>query len=130
MERAETVKDMFARTKLSTSNYDALLIGWAKQNVRHGLDFEAGWSLYTPGGEAEAARTELIEEKGWTIRDGGANPTLRHLRLETGTTRLCPLCLDDKETVYVTRCGHSFCVDCLARWSHRCDTCPICRTPL
>ena len=63
----------------STSNYDALLIGWnnnklatsngvANWNTALGPHF--GTSKYTAGGAAAAARAALVTY-GWTITDGG-----------------------------------------------------------
>jgi len=63
---------MFSGVTLSTAHYDSLLIGWAAQSVQTGVTFDAGNSKYTAGGDAEAARTELINTYGWTITDGGA----------------------------------------------------------
>jgi surface protein len=54
---------------ISTANYDALLIGWSSQNVHSGMLFDAGQSKYSTA--AAAARAHLVNEKGWTIRDGG-----------------------------------------------------------
>jgi hypothetical protein len=58
--------------KLSTANYDALLIAWDAQGA---MSFSGtahfGLSKYTAGGAAEAARTSLISKWGGII-DGGA----------------------------------------------------------
>jgi len=56
---------------LSTTNYDALLIGWAAQNVLSNRTVNFGNSQYTAGGAAEAARNTLTTTYGWTISDGG-----------------------------------------------------------
>ena len=63
--------DMFSGVTLSTSNYDALLIGWDAQNLQSGINFHGGNSLYCAG---EAARTNIINNDGWTITDGGKDP--------------------------------------------------------
>ncbi|MCJ8334312.1 MAG: BspA family leucine-rich repeat surface protein [Epibacterium sp.] len=63
--------NLLAGATLSTANYDALLIGWAAQNVQNNVSFHGGNSQYTPGGAAEAARDTLINTYGWTITDGG-----------------------------------------------------------
>ena len=55
----------------STANYDALLISWSAQDVSLNEEINFGSSQYTAGGDAEAARTFLITNKGWTITDGG-----------------------------------------------------------
>lgn len=62
---------MFLGQTLSTSNYDALLIGWESQSVQNNVTFDAGNSKYTLGGAAETARTNLINDHNWTITDGG-----------------------------------------------------------
>ncbi|RLD51709.1 MAG: hypothetical protein DRJ05_18145, partial [Bacteroidetes bacterium] len=63
--------DMFFGVTLSTSNYDALLIGWDAQNLQSGINFHGGNSMYCNG---EAARTNMINNDGWTITDGGKDP--------------------------------------------------------
>ncbi|WP_299114089.1 BspA family leucine-rich repeat surface protein [uncultured Winogradskyella sp.] len=67
------INSMFNGVKLSTENYDALLIGWATQEVGEGpiptdLEFNAGDSRYCNG---EAARTELMSTYSWGINDDG-----------------------------------------------------------
>lgn len=57
---------------LSISNYNALLTGWAQLDLKDGLTFDAGNSRYTTA--AEAARAAIINDDGWTIRDGGLAP--------------------------------------------------------
>ena len=66
----EDMADMFAGVTLSTTNYDALLIGWEAQDVQNHIVFDGGNSKYSPGKPAEA-RQRLIDEHGWTIEDGG-----------------------------------------------------------
>lgn len=61
-----------AHKSLSTANYDSLLISWGAQDVSLNESINFGGSQYTSGGAAEAARTFLITNKGWTITDGGA----------------------------------------------------------
>jgi surface protein len=56
---------------LSTSNYDALLIGWAAQSVQSNITINFGNSQYTAGGAAELARISLQDNYNWTISDGG-----------------------------------------------------------
>jgi len=66
---------------LSTSNYDALLIGWEatlQGTYPNGANYGAtispnfGNSQYTAGGAAEAARDSLENTFGWAIADGGS----------------------------------------------------------
>jgi surface protein len=65
-----TMEDMFEGVTLSTSNYDALLNGWASQSLQSGVTFDGGNSQYTSA--ALSARNDtLIGSYGWTITDGG-----------------------------------------------------------
>jgi surface protein len=61
---------MFAGVSLSTENYDALLIGFAGQDVQENVAFNAGSSRYSAG-EAAEARAILVNEYNWEIEDGG-----------------------------------------------------------
>lgn len=63
---------MLQATGLSTTNYDALLVGWEAQAPTSGININFGGSQYTAGGAAETARTSLINTYGWTITDGGS----------------------------------------------------------
>ena len=65
---------------LSTTNYDALLIGWEATlqsaypsgvGYPYTISISFGGSQYTLGGASETARTSLINNFGWTITDGG-----------------------------------------------------------
>lgn len=62
---------MLLATGLSTTNYDALLVGWDAQAPTYTGAIHFGGSQYTPGGAAEAARTSLQTTYGWVITDGG-----------------------------------------------------------
>jgi len=57
--------------RLSTTNYDALLIGWQGQPHQIDVVFSGGNSTYCQG---ENARTALIAD-GWNISDGGLAPS-------------------------------------------------------
>jgi len=69
-----TMNAFMLQSGLTTERYDQALIAWnnnvpasaSAQNIR------LGTSQYTSGGDAEAARTNLINTHGWTITDGGA----------------------------------------------------------
>ena len=40
----------------------------------------------------------------------------------------CPICMEPSDTIMETRCGHSFCKDCISSWcmmGH--PSCPLCR---
>ena len=72
-----TMKDMFVSPgKLSTPNYDATLIGWwALPHPPKNVEFNAGDSKFTWGGDAEAAHTGLSNAPfNWAITDGGGQP--------------------------------------------------------
>lgn len=65
---------------LTTSNYDATLIGWEATlqatypngvGYPHTISISFGNSRYTIGSLAETARQSLITNFGWTISDGG-----------------------------------------------------------
>ena len=67
-------------TTFSTSNYDAILIGWEAtlqsafpngSGYTPSISINFGGSEYTGGGAAAAARTSLINNFNWTITDGG-----------------------------------------------------------
>jgi len=72
----------FARdATFSTSNYDAILIGWEStlqgtypngSGYTPTISINFGNSQYTSGGAAETARTSLINNFNWTITDGGS----------------------------------------------------------
>ncbi|NER11864.1 BspA family leucine-rich repeat surface protein [Leptobacterium flavescens] len=66
------MRSMFEGVTLSTPNYEALIRGWEAQNVQNNIIFNGGSSRYTAGGDAETARTRLINDHNWTISDGGA----------------------------------------------------------
>jgi hypothetical protein len=55
---------------IDTTQYDQLLINYANQPHQNDVTFDGGNSTYTPGGEAETARNQLIAD-GWVITDGG-----------------------------------------------------------
>jgi surface protein len=55
--------------KLSSPNYDALLLGWTELDLLPDLRFDAGGSRYTEA--AAGARQSIIDTFGWTISDGG-----------------------------------------------------------
>jgi len=60
---------------MSTANYDLLLDvnnGWPSRSPQDNVVFGAGTIQYTAGGDAEAGRTDLVNNHTWTITDGGA----------------------------------------------------------
>jgi surface protein len=66
------MSSMFSSATLSTTNYDALLIGWEVQSVQNNVTFDGGNSAYSSGSAAATARAALISDHSWTITDGGA----------------------------------------------------------
>ena len=65
--------EMFEGVKLSTSNYDNLLIGWSNLILHIGVAFNGGESNYCNG---EDARNAIISNFGWDIIDGGYDCSL------------------------------------------------------
>lgn len=71
---------MRATSGLSTANYDATLVGWeatlqaaypSGAGYPHSISIDFGGSQFTSGSAADAARTSLINNFGWSIADGG-----------------------------------------------------------
>lgn len=63
------MNDMFNGVTLSTSDYNALLIGWAAQSVQNFVVFNGGNSVYS--GAGIAAHDILTSTYSWSITDGG-----------------------------------------------------------
>ena len=70
IENVTNMANMFTSAGLSTSNYDALLIGWESQNITHAITVDFGSSKYSAGAAA-TARQALIDDHSWNITDGG-----------------------------------------------------------
>ena len=64
-----TMERMFNLAKLSTPNYDSLLIGWNSQVLQDSVRFHGGYSIYCKG---YAARANMISSNYWEIKDGGS----------------------------------------------------------
>jgi len=62
---------MFQHVTLSTSNYDALLLGWEDQLRNESVVFDGGDSKFNLRSEAGKARRRLINFDNWSISDGG-----------------------------------------------------------
>ena len=60
--------------KMTTAQYDNLLINWRAQDPFNGMTPSFGASKYTGGGAAATARQDLIDIDGWSISDGGIAP--------------------------------------------------------
>jgi hypothetical protein len=78
---------------LSSTNYDALLNGWAALDLQDDLTLDAQGIQYTP--DAAAARQSIIDTYGWTIDDGG--PTEPLVLLTDGTSYSPPAPVSDTE---------------------------------
>ncbi len=71
VEAVLLMDSMFYGVTLSIANYDSLLVGWNRQNLRLGeFRFHGGNSLYMSA-EAQTARANMINSDRWTITDGG-----------------------------------------------------------
>jgi len=62
--------EMFTGVTLSTTNYDALLIGWGGQTAQSGVNFAGGNSAYSSNAAATARRSLTDAPKSWIITDG------------------------------------------------------------
>jgi hypothetical protein len=62
---------MSGNTKLTTARYDEALIAWDNSGVQNIVNLKMNLSQYTAGGTAETAKNNLINNKGWSITDGG-----------------------------------------------------------
>ena len=74
LNSASSLTSFLAGGKMTTAQYDALLINFEAQAVYSGLTPSFGASTYTGGGAAATARQNLIDIDGWTISDGGIAP--------------------------------------------------------
>jgi len=62
---------LLGNTAFTIANYDATLIGWASQDVRNSVLFNAGNATYTETGSSGVARDHLVTTHLWTITDLG-----------------------------------------------------------
>ena len=60
--------------KMTTAQYDNLLVKWQAQDPFNGMTPSFGASTYTGGSAAATARQDLIDIDGWSISDGGIAP--------------------------------------------------------
>lgn len=65
-----SAEDMFGGVKLSTANYERLLVNWSAQALRTEVDFHGGNSTYCSSA-AVAARDHMTSTFAWSITDGG-----------------------------------------------------------
>jgi len=66
-----TMNQMFNGVTLTTTNYDALLIGWAAQTLNSSVPFDGGNSQYSAGTAATARGTLTGAPNNWIVTDGG-----------------------------------------------------------
>ncbi len=59
-------------TVLTTSRYEEALLAWDASGVQNIVNLKMAGSQYTAGSAAETAKNNLINNKGWSINDGGA----------------------------------------------------------
>ncbi len=62
---------MLFNVTLSTTNYDALIIGWSAQTVQPSVPFHGGNSQYSAGAATTARGVLTGAPNNWTITDGG-----------------------------------------------------------
>ncbi|GAB5517997.1 MAG: hypothetical protein RhofKO_02480 [Rhodothermales bacterium] len=67
-----SVRSMLAYMKISTSNYDCTLNGWAQQQLPRNMNWNGGDSKYSAAGAA--ARQYIIDTFNWNMLDGGLDP--------------------------------------------------------
>ena len=67
--------DFLTVGKMTTAQYDNLLINWRAQDPFNGMTPSFGASTYTGGSAAATARQELGDIDGWSISDGGIEPS-------------------------------------------------------
>jgi surface protein len=94
------METMFYNDSLSVENYDALLIGWAAQDLNQNVNFHGGSSRYSCA--SITARGELTETpNNWIITDGGIIPDI------TDPTITCPsnfiVVADDNSQTYTVQ---------------------------
>ncbi len=72
VEAVRYMHSMFSGVTLSLANYASLLVGWNAQNLKSGVTFHGGNSVYMST-QAQTARANMISSTGhdWTITDGG-----------------------------------------------------------
>ncbi|MBU2913272.1 BspA family leucine-rich repeat surface protein, partial [Reichenbachiella agariperforans] len=70
ISNASRFNGTFNSTSISTATYDDILISWAAQEVKRGVDFGIG-NIEVCSTEAEVARERLVKDFNWTITDGG-----------------------------------------------------------
>ena len=73
VQGASNFIEMFKGVRLSTGNYEALLIGWATQDLPSGQKFNIDATAC--GTAALNARSRIVMEDGWMINDNHPSPS-------------------------------------------------------
>lgn len=88
-----------------------------------------------------------VVDTGWAVIDPDiiflpTYPEIRKIDLEEiapldardpTDQETCPICLDELKDVKYrrkTKCGHSFCSECIREWLHKKQVCPLCNYDL
>ena len=100
VEDVANFDNFLGKAELSVSHYDSLLQGWASQNLQRSLNFDGGNSKYCAG---ETARTNIINNYDWTIKDGGKdcqpqNPPQLQSSSDTGSSNTDNITSDNTPT--------------------------------
>ena len=96
---------------LSTPNYDALLIGWASEDLFQNRSFSGGNSNFSSG-DAQAARQYIIEHFGWSITDGGEDQSHASITTQYATDETANSAIAHGKVTYLGTSDvthHGFC---------------------
>jgi surface protein len=86
VSKASNTSGMFSGAELSSSNYDALLVGWENRDLQNGNSFNGGNSKYSDSLGAPA-RSAIMVDDSWSFSDGGSvNAALVTLTSGSGYT--------------------------------------------
>ncbi|WP_411029848.1 BspA family leucine-rich repeat surface protein [Spongiimicrobium sp. 3-5] len=72
VSQATSMTSFMLGAATTTILYDQTLINWEALTLQPGVSVHFGSSLYTAGGAADTARTNIITLDSWTITDGGS----------------------------------------------------------
>ncbi len=95
------MSEMFKGAGMRTVYFDALLIGWSKQDLKQNVPFDAGYSAYCDG---EKAREDIISKFNWSITDAGRDVACVQLDLSKSTITAVPqnVNIDKEESSLIT----------------------------
>jgi hypothetical protein len=71
IEKITSFASFLVESKITTAEYNALLIAWDSQDAVNSLAVNFGTSQYTLASASATARAGLIANDLWTITDGG-----------------------------------------------------------